>query len=219
MSLGNGATAMNKKAAILIGDNEKMKYHPLSGPDRELSDILDKFEVEITEDYERFREESLKAFDLCISFTDCWDDKVSDEQAVGLLSYVAHGGGFMSIHNGISLSGRYELAQLHGSKFTGHPEQKVLTYTPAFPGHVITDGIKSFSVLEEPYMFEMDNFADTSILLEYESEGRKWPAAWAHVYGMGRVVYLSPGHNLETFLDPVYRKLIGRSAEWAVGYK
>ncbi len=210
---------MKNKKAILIGDNGKMKYHPLSGPDRELSDILDEFEMEITEDYDSFKEESLKAFDLCISFTDCWDDKLGDEQAVGLLSYVAHGGGLLSIHNGISLCGRYELAQLHGGKFTGHPEQKVLTYTPAFPGHVITDGIKSFSVLEEPYMFDMDDFTDTSILLEYESEGRKWPAAWAHVYGMGRVVYLSPGHNLETFLEPVYRKLISRSAAWATGFK
>jgi type 1 glutamine amidotransferase len=123
---------MKNKKAILIGDNEKMKYHPLSGPDRELSDILDEFELEIAEDYDRFREESLKAFDLCISFTDCWDDKPGDEQVVGLLSYVAHGGGLLSIHNGISLCGRYELAQLHGGKFTGHPEQKVLTYTPDF---------------------------------------------------------------------------------------
>ena len=210
---------MKNKRAILIGDNAKMKYHPLSGPDRELTSMLDEFEVTTTEDYEEFREENLKAFDLCISFTDCWDDKLSDEQTVGLLSFVSHGGGLLSIHNGISLSGRYELAQLHGGRFSGHPEQKLLTYVPSFPGHVIMDGIKSFSVLEEPYMFEMDNFTDTSILLEYESEGRKWPAAWAHVYGMGRVVYLSPGHNAETFLDPMYRNLIVRSAAWAVGFK
>lgn len=208
---------MKNRKAIIIGDNEKMKYHPLSGPDRELVNILEEFKVEVTEDYERFRGESLEAFNLCISLTDCWDDKLSDEQTAGLLSYISRGGGLLAIHSGISLSGRYELAQLLGGRFTRHPEQKILTYVPVLPGHEIVDGIESFSVLEEPYMFEMDSFVDTAILLEYGSEGRTWPAAWAHSYGIGRVAYLSPGHNLETFRNPEYRKLIAKSAVWAAG--
>ena len=69
--------------------------------------------------------------------------------------------------------------------------------------------------MEEPYQFDLDNLAETTLLLEYESEGRQWPAAWAHKYGLGRVVYLSPGHRPATFRIPIYRNLISRSALWA----
>lgn len=79
------------------------------------------------------------------------------------------------------------------------------------------EGIESFDIMEEPYQFDIDNLIETTLLLEYESEGKKWPAAWAHGYGLGRVVYLSPGHQLASFTVPMYRKLIRRSALWAAG--
>lgn len=207
---------MNKKA-ILIGDNALAEWHPLKGPDREFIQILPEFEIIQTEDYDQFKEENLKQYNLCIAFTDRWKEKLTDSQTTGLLSYVAHGGGMLMIHNGIAIQTRYELAQLAAGRFTGHPEQKALIYTPTSSGHAIMDGIESFTVKEEPYQFIMDNLAQTTLLLEYEYEGKQWPAAWAHNYGSGRVVYLSPGHNIETFLDPMYRKLIHRSGLWAAG--
>lgn len=206
-----------KRKAIVIGDYTKVEYHPLKGPDKELTGILSDFDVAFTEDYDRFKEENLCGYDLCISFTDRWKAKMTDEQTAGLLAYVCRGGGLLIIHNGISIQTRYELAQLAGGKFTQHPEQKVLNYSPVASGHVITEGAGSFSAKEEPYQFALDNLAETTILLEYESEGKRWPAAWAHSYGSGRVVYLSPGHNIETFLDPTYRRIILRSALWALG--
>lgn len=207
---------MNRKA-ILIGDNALAEWHPLKGPDKEISEILSEFDIVQTEDYDQFKEENLKQYNLCISFTDRWSDKLTDSQTTGLLSYVAHGGGLLMIHNGIAIQTRYELAQLAAGKFTRHPEQKPLTYTPTSSGHIILEGIESFTEKEEPYQFLMDNLAQTSLLLEYESEGRQWPAAWAHSYGSGRVVYLSPGHNIETFHNPTYRRLIHRSGLWAAG--
>jgi len=207
---------MNRKA-ILIGDNDHAEWHPLKGPGKEISEILSEFDIVQTEDYDQFKEENLKQCNLCISFTDRWSEKLTDAQTAGLLSYVAHGGGLLMIHNGIAIQTRYELAQLAAGKFTRHPEQKSLTYTPASSGHIILEGIESFTVKEEPYQFVMDNLAQTSLLLEYESEGRQWPAAWAHGYGSGRVVYLSPGHNIETFHNPAYRRLIHRSGLWAAG--
>lgn len=205
------------KKAIIIGDYEQAVYHPLKGPDKELTDILSDYDVTITEDYEQFREENLKQYDLCVSFTDRWQKKMTDQQTVGLISYVSHGGGLLIIHNGISIQARYELAQLAGGKFTTHPDQKVLPYTPTASGHVIMEGVEGFSVKEEPYQFELDNMIDTTILLEYESEDKQWPAAWVHSYGLGRVVFLSPGHNIETFQDAMFRKMVSRSSLWATG--
>ena len=206
-----------KKKAIVIGEYSRVEYHPLKGPDKEFEEILTDFEVDCTEDYERFRADSLASYDICIPFVDHWNEKMSDSQTAGLLTYICNGGGLLIVHNGIAIQTRYELAQLAGGKFIRHPDQKVLTYQPTPTDHVITEGIKSFSVMEEPYQFELDNFTEKTMLLEYESEGKQWPAAWAHQYGLGKVVYLSPGHCVETFKDPMFRELIRRSALWAAG--
>lgn len=209
---------MNKnKRAILIGDNALADWHPLNGPDKELIEILSEFEIVQSEDYEQFREENLKHYDLCICFIDRWKYKMTNEQTCGLLSYVCHGGGLLIIHNGIAFQTRYELAQLAGGKFLGHPEQKVLNYKPTASKHIIMEGINGFAVKEEPYRFELDNMIETTMLMDYEDEEKLWPAAWAHDYGLGRVAYLSPGHNIETYLNPMFRKLISRSGLWAAG--
>jgi hypothetical protein len=202
------------KKAIMIGNYTDVKYHPLKGPDSEFKDILAEFDIEFTEDYDRLRIESLSSFDLCIAYT---EDRFSDEQTAGLLTYVLNGGGLMAVHCGIATEARYETAHLLGGKFKMHPDQKVLTYKPLSTSHVILEGIGSFSIMEEPYQFDLDNLIETTPLMEYESEGRQWPAAWAHTYGLGRVAYLSPGHQAASFSDPMYRKLILRSALWAAG--
>lgn len=201
----------NRPSCLVLGNYTNVSYHPLKGPDKELQEILQGFEIEFTEDYDRFCGTSLRPYDLCVSYT---EDRLSDEQVAGLCSYVLNGGGLLAIHNGISVNARYEAAHLIGGRFRAHPDQKVLTYKPANTGHGILDGIGSFSMQEEPYQFDIDNLIETTLLLEYESEGRQWPAAWAHSYGRGRVAYLSPGHNTGSFMDPVYRELIHRSALW-----
>ena len=205
----------NVKKAIIIGEYSRVEYHPLKGVDKELIDILSDFKIDCTEDYDSFKADTLNEYDLCIPFVDHWKEKLTDEQTAGLLSYVSNGRGLLIIHNGIAIQNRYELAQLAGGKFTSHPDQKVLRYEIAAPEHILMEGIEAFEIKEEPYQFEFDNFTEKTILLEYESEGKQWPAAWAHGYGLGRVVYLSPGHQQASFLNPMYRKLIHRSALWA----
>jgi len=202
------------KQAIMIGNYSNVEWHPLKGPDKELAEILNDFGVEFTEDYDRFRYDSLSRYDLCIAYT---ENRLTDEQVAGLLTYVLNGGGLLALHNGIVVEARYEAAHLAGGRFRSHPDQKVLTYMPAGSGHVILEGIESFDIMEEPYQFDLDNLLETTLLLEYESEGKKWPAAWAHNYGLGRVVYLSPGHQLASFMVPMYRNLIRRGALWAAG--
>lgn len=209
---------MSKKLkAIIIGEYSRVEYHPFKGADKELIEILADFEIECTEEYDRFKAENLNQYDLCISFVDHWKEKLSDEQTAGLLTYVSNGGALLIIHNGIAIQNRYELAQLAGGKFVMHPDQKVLSYRPSLSEHIIMEGIGGFELMEEPYQFEFDSFTEKTILLEYDSEGKSWPAAWAHCYGLGRVAYLSPGHNIDSFLNPMYRKLINRGALWVTG--
>lgn len=205
---------MGIKRALVTGSYSNVKFHPLDGVDKELKENLRDFEVEFTEDYDRFKIDSLSQYDLCVSYT---EDMLTDEQTAGLLTYVLNGGGLLALHCGIATEARCETAHLLGGRFRSHPDEKVLTYRPASTGHIILDGIEGFSMMEEPYQFDLDNLAETTLLLEYESEGRQWPAAWAHKYGLGKVVYLSPGHRLTSFRVPMYRNLVRRSALWAAG--
>lgn len=207
---------MTKKKAILIGDYTKASYHPLKDIDQEIYDILkEDMTVLCTEDYDMLCAENLNKFDICISYVDFGKDMISKEQTAGLLSFVSNGGGLFIIHNGIALQSKYELAQMFGAKFTGHPPSKMLNFEVSAPEHIIMKGLSGFDMEEEPYQFEFDNFTEKTVLLEYRHEDKLCEAAWALEFGLGRVVYLMPGHNTHSFSNSIYREIILRSGKWA----
>ncbi|TDF93568.1 ThuA domain-containing protein [Paenibacillus piri] len=206
----------SRRSALLIGDNTISKYHPLQAVEQEIVRVFQEYlDVSGTEDRDMLHADRLQPYDLCISYTDSWRVPVSPAQTAGLLTYVSGGGGLLVIHNGISLQARYELSQLAGAKFTGHPPYGPLEFHPAAADHDIMKGIGAFSMDEEPYRFDFDPMTEKTVLLEYSHEGARWPAAWAHEYGLGRVVYLMPGHHVQSFLHPEYRKLILQGGQWA----
>lgn len=203
------------KQILLIGDLEKAKYHPVKGFDAELRAILTDYYVHQTTDYDQFMETNLRQYDLCLCLTDQWN-KLTDDQTMGILSFVSHGGGLLMIHQGISLQARPELLQLAGGKFIGHPEQCVITYRKTTKPHPIMRGVDAFSAKEEPYQTVVDPAAEVSVFMEYLLEDKSCAAGWSRTYGLGKVVYLSPGHNLETLFIPSYRQIIRQSCRWLV---
>ncbi|WJH32814.1 hypothetical protein N6H14_21420 [Paenibacillus sp. CC-CFT747] len=61
------------KRVLLMGDNERAPYHPMNRIEEELRGILeDEFALESRTDYNQLDEGMLKAYDLCLSYTDCW---------------------------------------------------------------------------------------------------------------------------------------------------
>jgi uncharacterized protein len=204
--------------AILIGDYANPPYHPLHPVEGEITEILSSaITVQSTGDYQFFTAGALKDFQLCISYTDCWDRKLTPEQVGGLLSFVSNGGSLLVIHNGISIQSHFELAQLVGARFTGHPAMQKLCLKIADPDHPIMAGIDSFEMIEEPYQFFFDNFGERTLLLEYELDKQALPAAWAHPYGLGKVAFLMPGHDLTAFKNETYRQIILQSVRWLIG--
>lgn len=208
---------INKKKALLIGDYTHPKFYPLQGVDKEITHILnDSFTVQCTENNHMLEQENLQSFDLCISYHDSWREKLSSKQTAGLLSCISGGRGLLILHNGIVLHKKYEVAQLIGARNVApHPSIKQLKFRMTAQEHDVTRGIASFELEDEPYRFEFDPFCETSILMEYEFEGEWYPAAWAHSYGVGRVVYLLPGRDQGVFQHPEYRKLVLQAAKWA----
>lgn len=202
---------------LLLGDFTAAPWHPLEPARAELQSMLEpEFTLDATEDYDALGRLDPAEYPLFISYTDCWKRTPKPEQTAGLLRYVAGGGGLLVIHNGISLQSGYELAQLIGARFTGHHPYQPLYYYPT-GDHPLLEGVDAFQLDEEPYQFELEPFADREIFLTYEFEGKRHPAGWEHRYGLGKVVYLQPGHHAPSFKPAAYRRLVLNSARWACG--
>ncbi|QHW32953.1 ThuA domain-containing protein [Paenibacillus rhizovicinus] len=203
--------------ALLLGDFTEAPWHPLEPARAEIQSILaPEFLLTATEDYNVLNELNQAEYPLCISYTDCWNRALAPEQTAGLLRYVAGGGGLLVIHNGVSLQSSPELAQLIGARFTGHPPYQSLNYHPVY-GHHLLDGVESFALDEEPYLFELDSLAARTEFLTFEFEGERYPAGWERAYGLGKLVYLQPGHHAPSFKPASYQRLVRNCARWASG--
>lgn len=204
--------------ALALGSYSQVKYHPFEGVDRQLQEILaGEAEVQCSEDFNLLNPDKLKTYRLLISYAEFSDEPVSDEQTAALLSYVAGGGGLLVIHNGISLQRRPELSALIGARFTGHPPFGPLPVTVKEKDHPVMEGIGSFTMEEEPYYFELGGLLKPDILAEYEHDGALRPAVWCHAFGLGRVLYLMPGHHLPSFHEEPFRRMIRQGARWCAG--
>ncbi|MFC4302196.1 ThuA domain-containing protein [Cohnella boryungensis] len=207
---------MNGIQALALGNYADAIYHPFAGVDQEITEIFQgRIDVRCTGDYGMLNESYLAPYRLMISYTEFLEQKLSASGTGALLSFVARGGGLLAIHNGISLQRNQELAVMLGGKFVGHPPYTTLPVRIRERQHRIMDRVEPFVVEDEPYRFEFNPHVRTTILAEYEHEGEYWPAAWTHDFGLGRVVYLMPGHELSSFLVGEYRKLILNAGLWA----
>jgi uncharacterized protein len=202
---------------VLVGDNTDAPWHPLEPVRQELEAILGgDFELECTEDYDRFHSLNHRETPLCISYTDCWKKTLTPEQSEGVIRFVEDGGGLLAIHNGISIAGLPELKELVGGRFITHPPYQTLQYYGTASDHPLLDGVGDFTLEEEPYFFELEHSAACQVIMEYAFEGSRYPAAWAYERGQGHVVYLQPGHHAPSFRPTSYRRLILNSARWAI---
>jgi uncharacterized protein len=209
-------TSNSLPRVLLLGDQERAPYHPVGEVKEELQAIWkDLLHLDCTEDYDALLYEHIREYSMMVSYTDCWKSSVTDEQAAGLVRYVQEGGSLYLIHTGISLQVHDELFRLFGARFTGHPPYQRLIFHPvgAFEG-IGGGSLPSFEMEEEPYRFEFEPDAGITVLLEYDWEGTRLPAAWHRSFGLGRMVYVMPGHHKESFLLPAYREWLRAGAQW-----
>lgn len=204
--------------ALALGSYTEVKYHPFTGVDREFQKLLSPdLQVEASEDYTLLNQEYLAGCRLVIAYTEFSDHKINPAQSGALLSYVAGGGGLLVVHNGISLQRNQELGAMLGAYFTHHPAFTSLHMNIPGREHPIMQGIQEFTIEDEPYYFDMHPYFETTVLAEYLHDGIMRQAAWCHEFGLGRVVYLMPGHHLPSFSVEPFRQMIRRGGLWAAG--
>lgn len=206
---------MSVKQILLIGDDYPGVWHPLEQVAQELEQILEgEFRLTVTQNYDDLSTLDANEYAACISYADIWTRTLTSEQIAGLLKFVAGGGGLLAIHNGISLAGSYELLQVIGAKFITHPPYQQLHFYRTMNEHPLLQGVEDFTIDEEPYQFEFDPYTPRTVFLEYEHAGKRWPSAWEQSYGLGKVVYLHPGHRADSFRPEAIKRLILNSARW-----
>jgi type 1 glutamine amidotransferase len=127
------------------------------------------------------------------------------EQA--FVNYVRAGNGLLVIHSG---SAGYQenavLRALMGGVFLQHPPQCQVTIEPR-GAHALTAGVVAFTVQDEHYHMALDD-ARADVFLTSKSEHGEQPAGWTRTEGRGKVCMLTPGHNLEVWLNPAYQTQI-----------
>lgn len=204
--------SQRRPKAVVFG-NRIAPYHPLGPVEPAFRAIFGSaFDLRFTEDTRELATE-LEDVQLVIGYADTWETAMSDAAAVGLVGYVAGGGGLLVLHNGVSWSKHPRVLPLLGAAFTGHPDQTVLSYRLSGT-HPIAAGHESFAFQEEPYRYAFVPGYSAEVFLRYEYDGRAWEAGWACTHGAGRVAVLQPGHRPAAFENPSYAALTRQAALW-----
>ena len=188
---------------LLIGDEKpQAPYHPLSAILPDICKTLEKIgTVTTTNDYTQMGEMELAQFDLVISYSDLYERMKGFDDV--LAGYVEHGGRLLALHTGICVVEEGKLAKAIGGSFITHPPYCQLTYYDMSGKAVMTCG-------EEAYMVRQYDDGNR-IFLEFDYEGKRYPAGWLRQSGRGHAAYLAPGHDARTTGREEFQELLRRT--------
>ncbi len=170
--------------------------------------------LDATEDLGALDDANLRRYAGVVNYTTARD--ISDAQYVALLRFVRGGGGYIGVHCASdTFRNQPDSKRLLGGRFVEHPPQLDIVGEIVDYAHPITAPLSSFVVHDELYTLD-DGPDDYHLLARSPSHGLQ-PIAWTRTEGLGRVFYLSLGHNAETYAEPTYRRFLQRGAQWAIG--
>ena len=131
-----------------------------------------------------------------------------------LTDFVASGKGLVAVHGAVVFLNESEsFGKMLGGSFEMHPRCQKITLTPVEPTHPLVAAFKGepFVHTDEPYLFKKA-YADKNFrpLLEMDVSKLDAPAqakmkgdrryvSWIKKHGAGRVFYVSPSHQPESY--------------------
>lgn len=208
----------------------------------EISNDIYKFEKKSLKDYDAVvlnnncsvgprRDLLLDVLDKDNTMTDDQRKKKAIELESNLLEFVKKGGGLMVVHGAIVMQNNsMAFSEMVGGSFDYHPAMQEITVELCDPNHPLVKafGGKSFVHIDEPYLFNnaytQKNFRpllymDTSKLTKKtkEIDEKIKYVSWIKKYGKGRVFYVSPSHNAQSFEDGRLLKYYLDGAQYVLG--
>ncbi|NWK54927.1 ThuA domain-containing protein [Verrucomicrobiaceae bacterium N1E253] len=136
------------------------------------------------------------------------------ELETALMNFVAEGKGLMAIHGAVVFMNKSDsFGDMLGASFVRHPKRQWITLSPVEPDHALLKAFRGekFIHVDEPYLFnrayEDKNFRpllemDVSKLDEGAKKimkGDRRYVSWIKKHGKGRVFYVSPSHQPESY--------------------
>jgi len=157
--------------------------------------------------------------------------KKAAELEENLINYVKKGGGLMVVHGAIVMQNNsMPFSEMCGGSFDYHPRQQEITLQLVDPKHPLVKAFegKPFVHVDEPYLFnkayEKKNFKPLLYMDTDKLTGKKNPieeniryVSWIKKHGKGRVFYVSPSHNAQSFEDVRMLKFFLDGAQYAIG--
>lgn len=195
------------------------------------------FEVRVEESPEVYADpEAMERADLivpCVTMSE-----ITQEQVDGLRAAVEHGTGLVGWHGGIldAYRGSPAYLQLVGGQFLAHPLAPIdertpgaensrthaIRFTDQGTAHPVTRDLPEFELTTEQYWVATDDLNDVlATTVHPADQGVPWkrpvtaPAVWVREWGAGRIVVVTPGHDVEVLSHPVIRTIIERGLLWA----
>lgn len=131
-------------------------------------------------------------------------------------AYVAAGGVWIAWHSGLASyaeDGEY-VNMLRGS-FDYHPDvHREVIYTPV-AGTALGGGGDRFGFLDEHYFVHCRE-EETEVFLRSESVDGESVAGWAHPYGSGKVVCITPAHREEGLMNEAFASVMRQGVAWGL---
>ncbi|MFN8376693.1 MAG: ThuA domain-containing protein [Anaerolineae bacterium] len=166
--------------------------------------------------------EALKQYNLIVPV---WTmDKITKEQAAGLLEAVKSGVGVGGWHGTMADSFRdnTDYQFMVGGQWVAHPGN-IIDYTVQVTNHQhpITAGLKDFAMHSEQYYMHVDPSNEVLATTTFNGEHAPWvdgtvmPVVWTRKWGAGKVFYCSLGHVTADFDVPEAREIVRRGLLWA----
>ena len=182
--------------------------------------------AELPAAYDMFLPENRSKYDVLV-FYHMWQ-KITDEQAKVLAECIRQGKPLVALHHSICAYDDWpEYFNIIGGKYFHKPttvngkEYPVCSYIHdvhfnvriANPGHPVTKGLQDFEIFDETYKGYYVENGVTPLLTTDESTSTP-VIGWTKKYGKARIVTLQSGHDIPTFENPNFRKLLKQSIEW-----
>jgi type 1 glutamine amidotransferase len=176
--------------------------------------------------YDMFLPQNRDKYDVLV-FYHMWQE-ITDEQAKAFSECIRNGKPLVVLHHSICAYDNWpEYFNIIGGKYFHKPtvvngrEYPACSYIHdvhfrvriADRNHPVTTGLDDFDIFDETYKGYYVEPGVTPLLATDEPSSNQ-VIGWAKKYGKARVVTLQSGHDIPTFENPNFRKLLRQSIEW-----
>ena len=157
----------------------------------------------------------------------------AQELESNLIEFVSQGGGLLLLHGAVTtLNNSARFSALVGASFDYHPPQQQVEVKVEDPSHPLVAAFpkEGFSHVDEPYFYKnayanlnftpllyFDNAQIHSQRPNQELKSGKTYVAWIRPEGKGKVMYISPSHNAQSFENPALLQFFLDGMQYVVG--